>query len=381
MSTPKINRQPEGIPAGGQFAASLHAEPEVALGESSANTRLDAVAAFELGKAGLQGELTPYTGSDPDAGEDAMTYVSPLGRELVISGAGTQNCMVHHFDPSGENTFHIGDIDGRNPSETVEALNSAVWDLEVRDAFDMGFRDGEVYEIRDTELGRTKDGDSYALMSLSDDEGNWSTVHHNYGTGITTIADDSSTLTGMAESITMDAIVTDMAEEPTDGNLPVAMARAFERIRADAVKVPGSGEFISPRELSRHESQMHEYAAAVQEANPGMSTQAARNISAVGAGAEIGLAYLDAAKKNNEAGNQEAAAMYLIGTQAVKNLPAKMLDHKNDTARMREDIEEARTKLRRDGSMLDAFAHNGRQPIFKQLDDTLREVDGFISGP
>lgn len=342
---------------------------------------MNAVAAFELGKAGLQGDLTPYAGDNPDAGDLAMTYVSPRGHELVISGAGTESAMVHHFDPSEENTFALGGFDGRSPAETVKAINEVVWELEVRDAFDSGFRDGEVYELREAELGRSKDGGNFAQMEVSDEDGNRTTVHHDYDTGVTTIFDEDGQLDGMTESITMDAIVIDMAEEPEDGNLQVAMARAFERIRANAANVPGSGDFISPRTLTDHEARLHANADAVRRSNEGMSTQIARNISAVGSASGFGTAYLGAAKKANESGNHEASAMLLISTTAIMDLPEKMLDHKDDTAKMREDIEQARAKLRRDGSLLDGFAPSGRQPIFQGLDDQLQELDRFISGP
>ncbi|MCC3292615.1 hypothetical protein [Arthrobacter sp. zg-Y1110] len=386
MTTPHMNRQPQGIPVGGQFAATAHAEPaRVTLyGDLSGSiTPAGAwVAAFNLGKTGLEGDFTPYTGGNPDAPEGSLNYVSPSGHELVLSGVGTEDFQIHHFDPSEENTFTIGAGDGRNPVKAAKDIQDALWDLEVRDAFDAGFSDGNVYEIRDTELGRTADGENYGAMMIRDDDDNEFTVRHNYDTGETSLSIPGyGPLDGPAEGAALDSIIVDMAEEPDDGNNDVAAARAFEKIRAFALKAPGAGDRIDARKATPVMQQMLEISGAVQAEHPEMSTQQARNITVAGASAQMGLDYIDASRRSNESGNTGAAALYAIGIGSMRQLPSQLTEHKDDTAKMRTAIREARSKLGVDGRMLDSFAPNGRQPVFQELDNHLKTMDDFLSGP
>ncbi|MFF2678057.1 hypothetical protein ACFVRT_15910 [Arthrobacter koreensis] len=385
MTTPHRNRQPAGIPVGGQFATTAHAEPAgVHMNDQSGSIPASApgawAAAFGLGQAGLQGDVTLYTGGNPDAAEGALAYVSPRGHELVISGAGTDNLTIHHFDPTEENTFTTERTGCEDPAKAVEAIEDVLWDLETRDVFTAGFYDGEVFETREVELGRTGDGTSCASMTVRDEGDNELYVSHDYDTGKTTLSSERGELSGLAQEAALDALIVDMAEESEDGNNEVAAARAFERIRSAALKLPGAEKRLAPRKESDTKAGMRDLMEHVQNRDS-TTGQQARNAAVLATGAQLGLEYINAVTTVNAGGDSTSAAMYAIGAAALAPLPGRLEADKHDTAAMREHIRKTQETLRKTGSLLDGFAVGGRQPVFLQLDNTLTEMDEFLVGP
>lgn len=380
-----MNRQPAGIPVGGQFAHTAHAEPAgVSLHDQSGSTPASApgpwAAAFRLGQAGLEGDLTPYTGGNPDAAGGSLAYVSPRGHELVISGAGTDRLTIHHFDPTEENTFTAERTGCQDPAKAVEAIGDVLWDLETKDAFSAGFTDnGEVFEIRDIEIGND-DGAGYAAMTVRDDVDDELYIRHNYDTGETTVSSERGVLDGPAREAALDALIVDMSEESEDGDSEVAVARAFERIRSAALQLPGADKRIAPRTESEMKAGLRDLAGRLR-SRDGIPEQQARNTAVTVAGAQLGLQYINTVGAVNATGNSNAAAMYAIGAAAIAPMPKQLEAHKHDAAAMREDIRNAQETLRRTGGLLDGFAAGGRQPIFRQLDDSLTEMDEFLAGP
>ncbi|MGK3708641.1 hypothetical protein [Arthrobacter sp. IK3] len=380
MTTQHMNRQPQGIPAGGQFAATPHSENDSVTLPAPAQPAFPAAAAFELGKAGLQGELSQYTGGNPDAPEGAMAYVSPAGHELVLSGVGTDTLMIQHFDPTEENTFTTERSGCKDPAKAVAAIEDVLWDLEAQDSFSAGFADGDVYEIREVELGRDADGTNRAMIIVRDEDDNELTVSHNYDTGTTTFTSDYGDLDGLAEEAALDSIVVDMAEEVEGGDNNLAIRRAFERVRAAALRSPGAAGRLTPLARTELQQKMLEHSEAIKSDNWQLTTQQARNITVAQVSARLGQGYAEAARTNTP-GRENSAAMYAISAAALAPLSGKLADCYSDTEAARAHIRETRETLSGNTSMLDAYAPGGRQPIFKEVDEHLKDLDGFISGP
>lgn len=94
-----MKRQPEGIPVGGQFAASVHAEPEIALrtpaAPSTLHTALDStiteyerrIARLSVDDTGFPSEANPHV-FDPGAAERADALAEGIRRIEVLRDAG-----------------------------------------------------------------------------------------------------------------------------------------------------------------------------------------------------------------------------------------------------------------------------------------------------
>lgn len=94
-----MKRQPEGIPVGGQFAASVHAEPEIALRTPAAPSTLHAaldstiteyerrLARLSVDDTGFPSEANPHV-FDPGANERAVALAEGIRRIEVLRDAG-----------------------------------------------------------------------------------------------------------------------------------------------------------------------------------------------------------------------------------------------------------------------------------------------------
>lgn len=137
------SRQPKGIPAGGQFAADVHTEPEVTITPSTPalvihdgpehhiawdspedQKRFRAAAAF-LEEAGIEGAVTPlYTKYRTEDGLDAL-ILEIDGRNMTVHHAGTREPQIGYGDDENDAwTFRMetGDGAGKNEHEILADL-------------------------------------------------------------------------------------------------------------------------------------------------------------------------------------------------------------------------------------------------------------------
>lgn len=230
------NRQPEGTPAGGQFAPTLKSESSVALtaGAGSGGLAIDYDCNTEevraLGRAGLQGRISLYTGDDEDTPEGTVLYHSPEGRELAISGLGSEKVEIRVVSDYEYHSFRTTHGGYPRAEEIVSGIEVACWREDITDAFATSFSDGE-NEVRDSYFDRNRDtGEFFAGMTLSDQEGNWFTVEHNYGTGETTAAAESGPDSELPE-VNLDEVISDLTRSDVSGNAQTVAAAAFAKVR------------------------------------------------------------------------------------------------------------------------------------------------------
>lgn len=229
------NRQPEGIPTGGQFATMTKSEADVSLAAGTNTLTIDEDCSTEavqaLADAGLKGRIEPYRGDDEDMPEGMVVYSSPAGHEIGISGLGGEEVEIRIMTDDEYRSLRMSHTGNPSAEEVVKAIEVAAWTEDVTDSFSVGFTDGE-NEIRETYFDRnTETGDFVAGMTLSDQDGNWLTVDHNYTTGETTATPESGPGTHPLPPVDLDAVMSDMTGTDASGNSQAVAAAAFGRIR------------------------------------------------------------------------------------------------------------------------------------------------------
>lgn len=229
------NRQPEGIPTGGQFATMTKSESDVSIASGGTSLSIDegcnTEAVRALADAGLKGRFQPYRGDDPDVAEGSVTYNSPEGHEMVISGLGSAEVQIRTGNPDDNSGLTMSH--GNNPSaeEIKKGIDVAAWMEDTNEAFGVSFTDGE-NEIRETYFDRNiETGDMVAGMTVSDSEGNWHTVDHNFTTGQTTATPESGPGSHPLPEADLDAIMSDLTGTDASGNSQAVAAAAFGKIR------------------------------------------------------------------------------------------------------------------------------------------------------
>lgn len=225
------NRQPEGVPTGGQFATTTKTESDVTLTPARSGLSIDPAcqgkAVQDLAAAGLKGTLAPYHGGDPDIPDGSLSYHSPEGHELAISGLGTGSTAIHMISGDPDHSFTVT-RENATARDVVEGIEAAAWCDDLAGAFETTFDHGGENEVRDSYLSRNPEtGDMVAGMTISDQDGNWFSVDHNYTTGETTAAPESAAGPGPLPDVDLDAVITDLTGKDTGGDTQGAAASAF----------------------------------------------------------------------------------------------------------------------------------------------------------
>ncbi|ACL42157.1 hypothetical protein Achl_4206 (plasmid) [Pseudarthrobacter chlorophenolicus A6] len=196
----------------------------------------------ELAAAGLTGDLSPYTGNNPDIEEGAWAYKSPTDRELVLSRTEDGGFSVWHEDRYDENSFHLETApEDVTPESNLDSIKSALWDLAVTDANNSSptpLSSGDFYELRDVRLEKNSRGEAYAEILASNDDGMWTTVSHNFATGATTVDRDGDLLTGPAADIEMAAVFEGLHSEPDNGDFEAHAKTVFGNLLTQAAADP-----------------------------------------------------------------------------------------------------------------------------------------------
>lgn len=239
MNTPR-SRQPQGIPVGGQFAAHSHSEPSLSLSDPipaplRVDPSVDSEAVRALAAEGLVGEIRPYQGDDDEIPEGSLHYRSG-SNSIVISGLGTDSLAIRNLSDDPHREFTMTREDNPGAAEIVEAVDAVKWQNNLSDAFTEGFNDGEDFEVRDTYLGKNGEtGDVVAGMSISDHNGTWFTLDHNYTTGATTVDSESWMGEKPLDHLFVAPIVSDLTGKDVYGaDADNAAAAAFAKVRARA---------------------------------------------------------------------------------------------------------------------------------------------------
>lgn len=202
MTDPK--RQPEGIPTGGQFAATAHAEPGVSLQEpaTSGLTIVDGAendiawdspedqgryleAAFFLEEAGIEETVKPlYTKYRAEDGLDGLV-LEVDGRNMTVHHAGTMSPQVRYGDNEDDAwtfTSQAGDGTGKNEHEVLaDLLVSARHDAACQEAWRRDpngetFQYGDEINVKDFGVRYAEDGTRIITVDVEKDGRYWELV-------------------------------------------------------------------------------------------------------------------------------------------------------------------------------------------------------------
>lgn len=198
------NRQPKGIPAGGQFTASTHTEPDVTLQadstaglivndgpghETSWDTPEDRArfleAAAFLEVAGVDGTVTPlYMKYRTGDGLDAV-ILQVDGRNMTVHHAGTMNPVIGYGDDEDDAwafRMEAGDGVGKNEHEVLRDLVvSARHDAACQEAWRSDpagetFQHGSDSSVRDFGVRYATDGKRIITVDVDYDGQQWELI-------------------------------------------------------------------------------------------------------------------------------------------------------------------------------------------------------------
>lgn len=189
------NRQPKGIPAGGQFAPETHAEPHMTLctHEGPGLTVHDGAehnvswdtpedqaryleAAAFMEEAGIEGTVSPlYTKYRPEDGLDGLILQTD-GRNMTVHHAGTMQPSIGYGDDEDDAwTFRMeaGDGTGKNEHEVLaDLVASARHDAACQEAWrgdEDAFQYGDDAEVKDFGVRFDKDGTRIITLDINRD--------------------------------------------------------------------------------------------------------------------------------------------------------------------------------------------------------------------
>ncbi|WP_427019395.1 hypothetical protein ACQCSX_22140 (plasmid) [Pseudarthrobacter sp. P1] len=113
----------------------------------------------------------------------------------------------------------------------------------------------------------------------------------------------------------------------------------------------------------------------------GARVEKARSVTAQLVSLELVKAYAGNSRAALDAGAESSSAMYLIAASSLQTLAEKLEKAGEDPAALRSAVTSARRSLSRTGSLLDGFHPTGRQPIFREADTVLGELETFLTFP
>lgn len=226
-----INRQPPGIPVGGQFAAAHHSEPAVGL-RGSLHVDREAAMYFadqveSIQQEGLEGAISAHEG--------CLTFTSNDGRSFSIRQDG-------HYDDDGNLGWSIDNHDVADPADPVYGLRcesrteklgeDLAEQLAIADSIEAftlnaGSQryDFRHYDVIDGETARS------AACFMDIEDGNDLNIDYDLDTGtlkvdrngeVLTGTDADNALRGLVESVDLDA-----PEGRPSGQMAWHMERSF----------------------------------------------------------------------------------------------------------------------------------------------------------
>lgn len=248
MSTYR-NRQPQGIPTGGQFAASMHSEPSISLGGPPEpklvilDPSIDSPAIQELADAGLRGGL--YAAEEDHDLPEGSVVLRTDGVQVGLSGLGTDEVAVKLLSDDPGREFTMTHSNKPSTEDVMNAIGTTVWKDKLTDTFGETFQDGEDFEVRDNYLGRNSHtGDYIAGMTVSTPNGDWFSLDHNFTTGKTTVDSETWMDEKPFPQEFVDPIISDLTGKDVYGeDAQRAAAEAFGEVRARAEQMPGYDKF------------------------------------------------------------------------------------------------------------------------------------------
>ena len=181
MNTYEANKSSiEGAREGnGQFGSQLHGECAGGTGVLGGgipgltiSPEIDNEHVSQLAGTGLQGSIEPYRGNDPDIPGDAVVY-SPAGAGygMVLGNLGRDDFFIYDdLDTDGE-AWRTEPGGAWSKEKVARNIGSMRFQREARDKLYDEFSHAENYEFRDASMWKDDDGDVYAQVNFTDEEG------------------------------------------------------------------------------------------------------------------------------------------------------------------------------------------------------------------
>ncbi|WP_354214883.1 hypothetical protein [Arthrobacter sp. UYCo732] len=263
------NRQPKGIPAGGQFAPDTHPEPDVTLDSPATGlvvngsgdqitwdtpedqARFLEAAAF-MDEAGIEGTVTPlYTKYRTDDGLDAL-ILQVDGRNFTVHHTGTMNPTVAYGDDEDDAwTFRMEAGDGANKNEhevLADLVTSARHDAACQEAWRRDpegetFQYGDEVNIRDFGVRYAPDGTRIITVDVDKDGRQWELVQRGNEDVKVFISGSELRL----PHIQLDALAYDFDKDHFEGMGDIRWKVMMKDAADRAAKEPG----YSPRGINR----------------------------------------------------------------------------------------------------------------------------------
>lgn len=264
MST---HRQPQGIPTGGQFAATTHGEPDVALSSVDAGlvihdapehsilwdspedqARFREAADF-MAETDIEGIVTPlYTQYRPEDGTDGL-ILQIDGRNMTVHHAGSMSPSVAYGDDENDAwnfRMEAGDGAGKTEHEVLaDVIERARHDAACQEAWrgdGEAFQDGDEYSVRD--FGVRYVGDERIITLSLDWDGRGCELTQR-GSGDVQVHYDGAKTPVPLPHIALDAIALDFDEAHEEGTGDISFKSMMQAAADRAAKDPG----YKPRRL------------------------------------------------------------------------------------------------------------------------------------
>lgn len=266
------NRQPKGIPVGGQFAPDTHAEPDVTITEPAPSglilqdkvehgilfdtpedhSRFREAAAF-MDEAGIEGIVQPlYTKYRTDDGLDAL-ILTVDGRHMTVHHAGTRHPEIGYGDDENDAwTFRMeaGDGSGKNEHEILaDLVASARHDAACQEAWrgsPGAFEYGLSGEINDFGVRYSAEGERIISLTASHD-GQYVELSQKGDGEIRVFVDNDTALSPAEAAVKLDVLARDFDLDHVPGTGHTRFQDMMRAAADRAAEDPG----YNPRGLTR----------------------------------------------------------------------------------------------------------------------------------
>ncbi|ACL41956.1 hypothetical protein Achl_4005 (plasmid) [Pseudarthrobacter chlorophenolicus A6] len=265
------NRQPKGIPAGGQFAPETHTEPDVDL-QAPAPSGLTVIdgaenevawdtpedqgryleAAYFMEEAGIEGTVKPlYTKYRSEDGLDAL-ILQVDGRRMTVHHVGTEKPSISYGDDEDDAwTFRMeaGDGSRKNEHEILHDLvvsarhDAACQEAWRRDPSGETFQYGDDANVRDFGVRYANNGDRIITVDIDNGGRQWELLQRGDGDVHVFVSGTEVSL----PHIQLDALAYEFDEDHIEGTGDIRWKFMMKDAAERAAKEPG----YNPRGINR----------------------------------------------------------------------------------------------------------------------------------
>jgi hypothetical protein len=259
--TTEPNRQPEGIPTGGQFAAATHSDdvPDLApafnFDTPEDKARFEEAAAF-IAESDIEGTVVPlFTQYRPEEGLDAVILTID-GRNMVLRHAGTESPQIEYGDDEDDAwTFRSGPGSTTNKNEheiLADLVTSARHDAACQEAWRRdpsgeAFQYGENVSVNDFGVRYAADGTRIITLDIDNDGRHWELLQRGDEDVKVFISGTEVPPYNDKRNIPLDALACEFDEDHLEGSGDIRWKTMMQAAADRAAAEPG----YNPRGVNR----------------------------------------------------------------------------------------------------------------------------------